>query len=259
VDLLERVGSFVGLASFLGLAVLALLYFSQARDVRRLREWAGRAPERTAETSARAPESVTPLPADTAQLPAAQHQLPATPFSQATIRKRKPLRERVRNVHVPSVRYIALVVAGLIVLGGAAYGAVHLVNGGNDSGTSSAGSNDRGSRVDRGGGKSNQQKATNVDPSQVTVAVLNGTTVQGLAAKVGEEVRAGGFTLGTIGNAAKIDLTRSEVLYSKGQAQAARAVANRLGIQTIASVDSVNSEIAGSFDAVVLVGSDRGG
>ena len=36
MDLLERVGAYVGLASFLGLAVLALLYFSQARDVRRL-------------------------------------------------------------------------------------------------------------------------------------------------------------------------------------------------------------------------------
>ena len=47
------------------------------------------------------------------------------------------------------------------------------------------------------------------------------------------------------------------MLYRKGQAAAARAVANRLGIQQIASVDTVNAEIAGSFDAVVLVGSDR--
>lgn len=42
-------GSYAGLAAFIGLAILALLYFSQARDVRRLREWAGRAPERDAE------------------------------------------------------------------------------------------------------------------------------------------------------------------------------------------------------------------
>ena len=46
MDLIERIGSYVGMASFLGLAILALLYFSQARDVRRLRDWAGRAPER---------------------------------------------------------------------------------------------------------------------------------------------------------------------------------------------------------------------
>ncbi|HKP88662.1 MAG TPA: hypothetical protein VJT75_01690, partial [Thermoleophilaceae bacterium] len=48
-DLIERVGSYAGFAAIVGLAVLAALYFSQARDVRRLRDWAGRAPERAAE------------------------------------------------------------------------------------------------------------------------------------------------------------------------------------------------------------------
>ncbi|MBA2347448.1 MAG: hypothetical protein H0V81_04065, partial [Solirubrobacterales bacterium] len=43
------VGAYAGLASILGLAVLSLLYFGQARELRRLRDWAGRAPERTAE------------------------------------------------------------------------------------------------------------------------------------------------------------------------------------------------------------------
>jgi hypothetical protein len=70
-------------------------------------------------------------------------------------------------------------------------------------------------------------------------------------------VRANGFAIGVIGNAARIDQSRSEVLYRKGQSAAARAVANRLGIRPIDQVDTVNAEIAGSFDAVVLVGSDR--
>ena len=38
MELLRDLGAFAGLAAFLGLAVLALLYFAQARDVRRLRE-----------------------------------------------------------------------------------------------------------------------------------------------------------------------------------------------------------------------------
>lgn len=257
MDLIERVGSYVGMASFLGLAILALLYFSQARDVRRLRDWAGRAPERTTETVGRSPD-VAQLPPDTAQLPAAQHHLPATPFSESTVRRRKPLRERIQNVHVPEVRYIGLVVAGLVVLGGAAFGAVQLVGGDGSTTKSPNTGGQTGGKVDRGG-KNGQTKPLNVDPSQVTVAVLNGTTVQGLAAKVGQDVSAGGFTLGTIGNAAKIDQSQSEVLYRKGQASAARAVANRLGIKTTAPIDSVNAEIAGSFDVVVLVGSDRGG
>ena len=43
---IEQIGSYAGLAAFLGLGVLALLCFTQARDIRRLREWAGSAPER---------------------------------------------------------------------------------------------------------------------------------------------------------------------------------------------------------------------
>lgn len=44
--LVERIGAYAGLAAILGLAVLALLYFSQARELRRLRAWAGDRPER---------------------------------------------------------------------------------------------------------------------------------------------------------------------------------------------------------------------
>jgi len=49
VELIKEIGAIAGLGAFVGLAVLSLLYFSQARDVRRLRDWAGRAPERDAE------------------------------------------------------------------------------------------------------------------------------------------------------------------------------------------------------------------
>src|SRR3954454_14281944 len=45
----EKYGAYVGIAAFFGLAILTLLYFAQAREVKRLREWAGRAPERAAE------------------------------------------------------------------------------------------------------------------------------------------------------------------------------------------------------------------
>src|SRR4051812_49897666 len=50
----EKYGAYVGLAAFLGLAVLSILYFAQARELRRLRDWAGRAPERAQEVEARA-------------------------------------------------------------------------------------------------------------------------------------------------------------------------------------------------------------
>lgn len=53
-DILINAGAIAGFAGIVGLAVLAMLYFSQARDVRRLREWAGREPERAAEVELRA-------------------------------------------------------------------------------------------------------------------------------------------------------------------------------------------------------------
>jgi hypothetical protein len=51
MDLIEEIGPFVGLAAFVGLAVLTFLLFQQSRDLRRLREWAGRAPERAQEAA----------------------------------------------------------------------------------------------------------------------------------------------------------------------------------------------------------------
>ena len=52
-DQVEKYGAYVGIASFFGLAMLSVLYFAQAREVRRLRDWAGRAPERDRELEQR--------------------------------------------------------------------------------------------------------------------------------------------------------------------------------------------------------------
>ena len=49
MDLIEDIGPILGVVAFLGFAILALLIVLQAREVRRLREWAGRAPERALE------------------------------------------------------------------------------------------------------------------------------------------------------------------------------------------------------------------
>ena len=40
MEIIKEIGAFAGLAAVVGLAVLSALYFSQARDVKRLREWA---------------------------------------------------------------------------------------------------------------------------------------------------------------------------------------------------------------------------
>ena len=242
LNLVERVGAYFGFAAFVGLAILALLYFSQARDVRRLREWAGRAPER-AEGPA-----------------AAQHYLPPTSMEQtATSKQRRPLRDRIRRIHIPQLRYIALAIGGVIVLAGAVFGVFQLAS--NDEGSSAKNTSSQSQQADRGSSGSSSDSSTNkpvkVDPAQVTVAVLNGTTIAGLAAQVGEEARADGFTLGTVTNAAKTNQSRSQVLYRKGQKNAANTVSDRLGISSTGEVDPLSAELAGSFDVVVLVGTDR--
>src|SRR5918994_2423285 len=66
-DQVEKYGAYIGIAAFFGLAVLSLLYFAQAREVKRLREWAGRAPERAAELE----QSVVEHAQDVRRVPAA--------------------------------------------------------------------------------------------------------------------------------------------------------------------------------------------
>ena len=48
-----QIGAIAAFAALVGIAVLSLLFFSQARELKRLREWAGRAPERAADLEQR--------------------------------------------------------------------------------------------------------------------------------------------------------------------------------------------------------------
>ena len=78
---IEQYGAYAGVAAVFGLGILSLLYFAQAREVKRLREWAGRAPERAAELEARvtadAQRRVIPAPT-----PAPRPAAPVTPAAQ---------------------------------------------------------------------------------------------------------------------------------------------------------------------------------
>src|SRR5438552_543966 len=67
--IVEQIGALAGFAAVAGLAVLSALYFSQARDLRRLREWEGRAPERAAEAAERGQPGVAPLPGRVVAVP----------------------------------------------------------------------------------------------------------------------------------------------------------------------------------------------
>jgi hypothetical protein len=92
----------------------------------------------------------------------------------------------------------------------------------------------------------------------ITVAVLNGTTTTGLAAKVADKVENAGFARGTTGNNADQQRAASQVFYAEGRRAAAREVAELLGIGEVLPLDVNTRGLAGENAAVVVVvGTDQ--
>jgi hypothetical protein len=216
LEIVQDIGAVAGWAAVVGLAVLSALHFSQARDVKRLREWAGRAPER-------------PGPGVTA--------VPATPAGASG----------------PPGRYVAVTLVGLLVLGCAAtYGVTQLTgyDGGDNSGNAQA-NNDNGlpNKAKRDGAA--------VKPGNVTVAVLNGTTVSGLAATLRDQIAAAGFTKGTINDFSDQQLAESVVQYAPGHQAEAKAVSHTVGISPREPVTADSRALAGDATVIVIAGADK--
>ena len=109
----------------------------------------------------------------------------------------------------------------------------------------------------KGGGESDQgPKPGAIVPGEVDVAVLNGTSVPGLAAKVGDDVRVNGFRLGAVTNS-RDQFDQTVVMYGPGQQRAARKVAHDLGVKPLQPIDRQTEQTAGDADVVVIAGADR--
>ncbi len=151
-------------------------------------------------------------------------------------------------------RYVAVVLVGVLVLGGAAaYGVTQLT--GDDSGDS-PGAAQSGSTGKNDSGKP-QGKGATVNPASVTVAVLNGTTVPGLAATLSDQVGAAGFKVGTITNFYDQQLAESVVQFAPGHEAEARAVSRRVGISQREPVNPSSKALAGDATVVVIAGADK--
>ena len=149
-------------------------------------------------------------------------------------------------------------VAGVLILGGgAAFGVVQLTSddGGGGTARQPEGSGGGGSS---GGGDRDQQNPPRaaVDPSGVTVAVLNGTTVPGLAAQLADRVETFGFQIGTIANSSNQQRAESVVMFAAGHEREAAAVGRRLGIAQREPVDPESQGLAGDATVVVIAGAD---
>jgi hypothetical protein len=100
---------------------------------------------------------------------------------------------------------------------------------------------------------------TAADKRDTSVAVLNGTTVTGLARQVADRVGQDGFTIGTVTDAANQAQTESHVDYTAGFQRHARAVAAEIGLPSsrVRSINAVDATTAGSSsEVVVVVGQD---
>ncbi len=282
-DALLKLPGYVSLAAIATFALLLLLYFSQRRDLQRLSDWMEREPEhpaadlRNSETlldraeaeleavlgtdqealAAAAAAERTAVSEPTLVAPPQAPPTPATPLPPvhapaSRVTSERPALERItteraaldphptwhrllRRVGQP--RVLGLVALFAVVLGLAAiFGSERLLQGDEQAGHPS--------------------KPGAIDPGEVEVAVLNGTSVPGLAGKVGDDVQVNGFKLGTVSNS-RTRFDQTVVMYEPHQRRAARRVAHDLGVKPVQAIDRQTEQVAGGSDVVVIAGADR--
>lgn len=249
--MIEQIGAFAGLAAFLGLGFLALLSFTHGRDIRRLRDWAGSAPERDTErketTSAIATQRAEEL-----------RQLEQSRTAEHEAVSRREERRRRREAGLPALsrgerfrertsgfgerlaepRYLVAVFIVLVLIAG---GVAYSVLKGSDEGA---------------GGKHGKQAAAKLQPSEVEVTVLNGTAVPGLAASYGDKVEGKGFKLGAVTNSSS-SYASSVVMFKRGHKPEAQKVAKQLGISKLQLMSAEIEGVSAGANVAVIVGEDN--
>ena len=217
--IVRELGAVAGVAAALGLVVLSALYVAHGRDVKRLREWAGRAPEGLGPPR-------------------------AAPARTAGVSEPAP--------HTPSTQRSVPVLVGLLIAGGLVTYSVSQLAG-SDGGDHSA----KTKAHDDGSSRRPKRSGVAVKPGAVTVAVLNGTTVNGLAAALREQITAAGFRRGTIDVFSDQQLGVSVVEYAPGHLAAAKAVGRIVGINRYEAVAATSRALAADATVIVVAGADK--
>jgi hypothetical protein len=250
LKVIEQIGAFAGLAAFLGLGVLALLSFTHGRDIRRLREWAGSAPERDAErkestsaTAALRAEELRELEeARTAEREAVDQREERRKRREAglpELTRGERLRQGTSSLgeRLAEPRWLAAIFVVVVALAG---GGAYLLLSGDDS-------------EGGGGGK---QAAAKVNPGEIEVTVLNGTSVAGLAATYGDKVEGKGFGLGAVSNTEQ-PFEDSVVMFERGHKPEAKKVAKQLQISGLQPMSPEVQAASEGAEVAVVVGEDN--
>src|SRR3954471_21915422 len=263
-SLLKDVGAVAGLASFLGLALLALLYFAQARDIRRLRENASLLVEggsEDGETVTPAERTATPVaakePEKAAAAAAATAPNEAEAFRRAELarqaaerrqrferRRREPNGERERPAWLSEPLTLAVIIVGaLILIGGVAFGVTKITGGSSDSNAPSTAKKNKGP----------------CPPGQTKVAVLNGTATPGLAASSAAQLKQAQYKVGPIGNTT-LPFSTSVVMFDPTDgAQCAPHIGDLVGIPKTQPMNNDVRTVAEGDPVAVVLGDDKAG
>jgi hypothetical protein len=284
-DALLDLPAYVSVAATLAFFLLLSLYVSQRRDVERLSAWMDHAPghpstdlaasealldraeteleavlgsaepeagetesadEGVGEPAVAAPPPPTPATAATPVSPAARESAGARAAGERPALERITM-ERAALLPHPRWRRLTRKIGQPRVLGFIALGAVIL-------GLVAIFGSERLLRNGEGGNAPAQ--AGKVNPADVTVAVLNGTSVPALAAKTGDDVQANDFKVGTLSNSHK-QYQQTVVMYEPHQQRAANKVAHDLGVKPVQPIDRQTQREVDGADVVVIAGADR--
>jgi LytR cell envelope-related transcriptional attenuator len=257
MEFLREIGALAGLAAFLGLAVLALLYFSQARDVRRLRENASflvEGPEADGAEAQSAQREGVAVPAaqgregaPPAAPPASASPREAEAFRRAELaRQATERRERFerrrggggegRFSSLPEPPALAVIVVGAVLLiAGVGFGATRILGGDEP----------------QGGGKH-----SSAAHQLQGIIVLNSTSEPGLAAQFERQLKRQGYDAVSDNTAIPFDF--SSVMYrTRAQKEAADEIAQALGIKKVGPLAAEVQPDADQAPVVVVLGQDK--
>ena len=248
LEVIKDIGAFAGLAAFFGVAVLALLSFTHGRDIRRLRDWAGSAPERDAERKESTSASAAERAEEMRRLEEARTEEREAAELRETRRERREaglpeltrserLRMALSTEDRSPLTIIAAFLAVVLVVGGIAY-AVTGGFGGDDGKSGKSGQHSKGQH-----------------PAEIEVAVLNGTATEGLAGEYGDKVESKGFQLGNVTNTESAQ-ELSAVMFKPNNGRAAQKVAKSLDIPRVQPMTEEVTQLGEGAPVAVVVGED---
>lgn len=269
MDLLKEIGAILGFVAFGGLAVLAFLTFQQARHVRRLREWAGRSPERSAIEAERVADAAQEATiARAGSRAAAAEELDESAFEPEEKgpgffdRMRGELAYRWEELDRRSPVDPKILLGALlaVVIGAGVVTSGFGLLGGDDEPAATTTKSDKGGGSGGGGDEGGEE-----EPPPTKVAVLNGTApeggvgVPGVADAAAALVEEAGFKKGEVTDAPS-SFTVSVVMYKDGFEEDAQTLADdlvdQLGETEIQPMDPAVEAVVGRADMALVVGQD---